>query len=657
MLHLNHVLSTWEAVLVQLRRSSISWQGIPLSDRDQDTITEAIVMCSLHLIDMSHQHGGIGSEREIIGWAHNCASLDVHDLGSFLSDVVTLLRNVESATSYNWFKRQLRTEYPFVGKFCAPIRGVLSSFLESPNPRDFRVCYQFFSFLTHISLVDLAIDLETEYEEHEAYLQSLHYPESLIGELNLIMRDWMKDFSISEENFVPFHGPGATAELTVAATPLEKYRYLGTDALTSYVFSKFAGIDVTTFFPIGSIELVRKSVLVFVPKSMKTRRSISKEPGALMYLQQGVHHVLKKFLRTHPFLRDHIDLADQEKNASLAIQSSADQKFATIDLSAASDTVTTRLVKAVFHGTPLYPFLVALRSHTVKLPSGKEIVVEKFAPMGSALCFPIQTLLFSCIVEFAVRRAQRTYLGFFPRWRVYGDDIIVADALYGDVQLVLETLGFQLNESKSYHGTKRFRESCGAHGFDGVDVTPMKISRKFKSVRGRITSHHAPDFERLIDMANTAYVYQFSLLRAWIIRGLLENPIAPPLFSGTGDGALYSPWPDNYRAASRMNWDRAVRLVSRSSYQRREIQVVVSRPSDLKRSYGPDLEQARYYETLRLTRNREGDMFHPDHRIQVSRGSGRSVLRKAWVPDPKGSLGSTPPRVSPRSGCCSAMQR
>lgn len=627
---LTHVLGTWGVVLTQLRRKSVCWQGIPLSDKDLYTFTEATVMCALLLTDMSLRFDGIGSEREIIAWAKSMVSWDVHVLGSFLSDAIVELRHVANPMTYNQFKRRLSKDYPLAGMFLSPIRTVLSSFLEDPNPRDFYPCYQFLSFLTHLSLSDLTIDMMGEYEELESSLHSLHYPPDLLVSLNGIMRDWMKDFSISEASFMPEHGPGATFELSKAACNLAKYQYLGTDALIDYVFSKYAGIDVATFFPFEPKRLIRKSTVVDVPKSMKTRRLISKEPASLMYLQKGVSRVLMDYVHHSPSLRNHIDFTDQEKNAQLAIRSSSDQKFATIDLSSASDRVTTRLVKAVFRGTPVLPYLLALRSQIAVLPD-KELVMEKYAPMGSALCFPVQTLIFSCAVEFAVRRATRTHLGFFPAWRVYGDDIIVADALFPDVVMTLEALGFHINASKSYSSPSRFRESCGGEGFDGVDVTPMKISRRFYSPRGGITSYHAALFTRLVKMANDAYLNEFPLLRAWIIRVLLDNPVGPPLFSRDVDCALYSPQPDNYRAAFR--WNSNAKALTISNYQRWEIQVAVGGPANTKKRFSDDpcIERARYFETLRLSSCRTGDMFDPTHRIDVSCGSAPYILRKRWV--------------------------
>jgi len=623
--HLAQVQSTWEDVAAKLRHTSVCWHGNPVSDQDRRTFADAILLSSLALTDLSQRFVGVGTEREIIAWARFACTLDVALLGSFLSDAVKLLRHVAKPTTYSWFKRQL-AGYTFTGAFLAPIRMVLTSFLEEPSWQDFYVCYQFLSILTHVTLRDINVDVEPGYEELESYLHSMPHPESIVMELNSIMREWMADFSITEASFIPRHGPGAIAEKASRQVPLQKYRYLGSTAMLRYVFLHHAGIDVDTYFPLAPYKWESKSVIVSVPKSLEKRRVISKEPATLQYLQQGVSRCVVDYIHHSPALRGHIDLEHQEISADLAIQSSGDHRFATIDLSSASDTVTTRLVKAVFRGTPLYPYLVALRSKTTVLPSGKVIELAKYAPSGSALCFPVETLIFASIVEFTVRRAQRTNLGLYPRWRVYGDDIIVQEPLFWDTLLTLEGLGFKPNHSKSFCSDSRFRESCGGEGYDGVDVRPLRIPRGFTALGTRLTSHHAATYMGLVDLANMAEAHNMPLLRATVIRSLLHNEVAAPLFSATGYGALYSPWPDNYRAAHRTNF----RL------QRAEIQVAMAvSPRPGRPEIGDDdLQDARYFETLRQTLNRSGDMFEPEHRVSVPSSSARPKLKKKWVVRP-----------------------
>lgn len=629
----------WEVVLAKLSRVSVCFQGIPLSDQDAATFTEAIVMCCLLLTDLSLQYEDIGDRREIVAWAHVVCSLDVHDLASFLSDALVSIRSVSKPIAPEEFKRSLGSRYPFAGAYFSPVRRILASFLADPNPRDFYILSQLLSFLTHVTLVDISTDVVSGYKKFEQQL-SLRGPVSyLTRELNEIMKEWMLGFSITEESFVPRHGPGAVAErLAMEQRQLEKFRHVGTDQLVTYVFAKYADLDVTTFFPFspppeGPCPWVQKagfkenrtSVLVTVPKSIKTRRTISKEPAWLQFLQQAVRRALYSHVEGAPALRSHIDFHNQAPSAKLAIASSETGSYATIDLSAASDSVTVQLVKAVFHGTKVYPFLLALRSYFVDV-EGEVIRMEKYAPMGSALCFPVQTLIFAAIVELAGRRAHRTGLRGYPNgWRVFGDDIIVADDLYGDVCLILETVGFTINSTKSYASPARFREACGGEGFDGRDVTPMRLSRRFRSIRLGSAPCLAADYEGLRDLANLASSYEFSLLRSWIVRSILTVSPTPPLFSSDGKGAVYSVMPDNYRA--RRRYARA--------YQRQEVEVLVSRQKKVKdKNLLPDLEIARYHLTLRMIslRGCDFDRFDPDQLVQIPRGSGKSVLRKTWEP-------------------------
>lgn len=636
---LKRVHGTWRDVLTRLERMSVCWQGKALSDRDRRTYTEAIVLCALHLTDLSSRYDGIGSQRELVAWAINLASLDVAAVGSFMSEVAVRLRSVAEPSTYSSFKRELVRDYPFAGMILAPMRGTLTSFLESPSYRGFYVNYQIFSFITHLTLSDLAVDLEGAYEDTESYLRGVVYDPDLLAEMNSVMREWMDGLRFTPESVHPSHGPGATSDCTRSAGLLPKYQHLGTDGMLSYVYRKFVGCEVDSLFPFPALLLDRTSRAVSVPKSIKTRRWISLSPTTLQYLEQGVARATVDFIHSHSELSRHIDLRRQFLNAQLAIRSSGDSAYGTVDLSSASDTVSFTLVKAVFRGTSLLPLLWALRSHRVILPSGKELVIEKFAPMGSALCFPIQTLIFSCAVEVAVRRRRYTDEDL-SSYRVYGDDIIVQQPLFADVLCILKSLGFVINEAKSYAAPFRFRESCGGEGYDGSEVTPMKISRGFMySPSGGLTSCHASQYEGLVDMANTASSYEFPLLRAWLIRVLLDNQVAPPLFSEEGGGAIASIRPDNYRARSRFNRDRFVM----------EYEVAVVRPSletekeasdaflctaiaAAQYPYAqPRLDEARYFETLRLSCERDGDMFSPDHRIQVPRGPSSSKLRKTWV--------------------------
>lgn len=620
-------ITYWEDVEARLRRKVYHVKGSPLSMEDTRTIAAAFAMGGCLLVDLQKRHGLLGGKREYVAWCHHVAALDMSTFAAFLSDVVVVLRGVTKATTWSWFKRQLQA-YP-VGLLTLPVRRVLEEYLHYPNPTDFLALSQFYSFFTHINLKSLKHDLENEYVEFEERLHELQYPPDLIHELNEIMTEWLSEFSIREP-FVPSHGPGATSHLQRGAFISDKYRDLFSDRLLDYVVSKVTD-DVSSFFPYGHTHgLHREAKLLFVPKSMKTYRVISKEPTSLMYFQKGVKDQLYPYIEDKLF--GHVNFARQELNADLALEGSKYQSFGTIDLSSASDSVTWTLVKSLFRNTPLYPWLLATRSRSVRLPSGQVIAVEKFAPMGSALCFPIQTLVFSAVVESA-RRHIRPY-DTRVRWRVYGDDIIVPTHLYDDVVARLSRLHFCVNQTKSYSFPSRFRESCGMEAYDGFDVTPLRISRRFIAVDKGSLRFHPEQYEGLQDMANQAYSAGLTVLRAYILRRIFDGGALIPLFAYEGEGALHSDVPDNYRAihACLIEWD-----VSRPSYQRAWVRVDTVTTSTPQEREIEDDDVGRLYEFLRLSLNRDGDELHDDYRIDVPRGASRTRLRRTWVLDPRES--------------------
>jgi len=631
------VQSTWEDVLAKLRRMSISWRGTPLSERDYLTYTEAIVLWGLHLMDLSTPYG-TRPMREYVNWAISIAKVDVDALACCLSDLVQLVRAIYKPMPEDWFKRQLGSEYPFIGLLLAPVDHIVRRFLQSPNAMDFASIYQFISFLTHLTLQDIDLGVEEEYVELEDSLRSYTYDHDMLVELNQIMREWLGSFSLDPETFRPYHGPGACAEFPREAGNLMKYRALGSDQLLDYFMMKYVGASVESFSPIPfGVHLERTSVLQAVAKSMKAKRAISKEPATLMYFQEAVKDQVVSFVENHQYLGSHINFSKQELNGELALEGSEAGLLATIDLSAASDRITTTLVKSVFYGTPLYPALVSLRSNSVRLPSGKVLGIEKYAPMGSALCFPVQTLIFSALVEYTARRTRNKWGTQCSIWRVYGDDIIVEEPCYWDLIHNLQRVGFKVNTAKSYSCPQRFRESCGYEGYDGIEVTPMKISRRFVSSSGPLTSSHAPQFEGLVDMANMAYHHKFPLLRAWIVRVLLSRPTAPPLFSAEGNGALYSPVPDNYRARSRPWTHGELLSPKRPWYQVETIQVSVVTPMPPKTVHWSEYDEvARYWETLREIEFRSYDKFLPGtHFVHIPRSPSEPALVTRWVERPE----------------------
>lgn len=203
-----------------------------------------------------------------------------------------------------------------------------------------------------------------------------------------------------------------------------------------------------------------------VPKSAKTSRTIAIEPTLNGFLQKGVDLVLRQKLH-----RIGIDLSKQSLNQALAKIGSRDGSYATIDLSAASDSISIQLVKELLPA-PWFALLDSIRSPSYHL-NGDVIRYEKFCSMGNGFCFPLETLIFRAAVEYAM---NHTVVHSNRMVSVYGDDIIVPYECALLLVEVLHDLGFNINADKTFI-VGPFRESCGADFFFGENVRPIYIKK------------------------------------------------------------------------------------------------------------------------------------------------------------------------------------
>lgn len=210
-------------------------------------------------------------------------------------------------------------------------------------------------------------------------------------------------------------------------------------------------------------QLTSWSKLLTVPKNAKTDRVIAAEPTANIFLQLGVGAYLRSRLRSYG-----VDLNSQVRNQELA-QKAVSSSLATLDLSAASDSIAVGLCKVLLP-PEMFDVLYALRTPNYKL--GEEVhEFHKFSSMGNGYTFPLQSLLFWAAAKAVCESSDaRGPIG------VYGDDIIVPQSAAKQLIALLSGFGFKVNEDKSFI-SGRFFESCGKHYFDGVDVTPIYQKR------------------------------------------------------------------------------------------------------------------------------------------------------------------------------------
>lgn len=197
--------------------------------------------------------------------------------------------------------------------------------------------------------------------------------------------------------------------------------------------------------------------VTFVPKDSRGPRTICIYHHMDMFIQKGLQAKLYDFTEQgYSPARGYINFTDQGINQRLAYEGSITGKIATIDLKDASDLVPWNLIR-LLAPSDWYAALAATRTDEAEI-QGRRFPLKKYAPMGSALCFPIEAFLFWSIAKTVS-----------PWVYVYGDDIIVPIETVHDVIAALESYGLVVNTGKTLF-TGNFRESCGGDYYDGHNI-------------------------------------------------------------------------------------------------------------------------------------------------------------------------------------------
>lgn len=295
--------------------------------------------------------------------------------------------------------------------------------------------------------------------------------------------------NISIDELRPRHGPGTTAE---GITGNSKYQWqYWYDRLEPF-FPLLTNAYCLSAYESEEIQLVtvvkpeqeRPVRVVLVPKTLKGPRVIAIEPCCVQFTQQAIRAALYRAIESSDIVGGQVNFTDRTANQQLAISSSKDGQLATIDLSDASDRVPRDLALEMFRSNPdLQDAIDACRSKNAELPDGTLIgPLSKFASMGSALCFPVESMYFYTICVVALLKAQKLpvtrphILNVCKRVHVYGDDIVVPSAYAIVVLDYLQKYNCKVNMSKTFV-TGKFRESCGMDAYDGEQVTPVYLRK------------------------------------------------------------------------------------------------------------------------------------------------------------------------------------
>jgi len=257
------------------------------------------------------------------------------------------------------------------------------------------------------------------------------------------------------------HGPGAVA---CKEKGLSKWNFKRIKGLDPMLYTWRPSIETPENwiehslgpFVKGDTNSVARAVCV--PKDFRGPRIICIEPKENQFGQQGLWSVLSNLIHAHPLTKRSIRFDDQSLNAGLCKRSD----LATIDLKDASDTVTLKLCRLLFP-KEFFKLVTRYRSRAISI-NGDIKKSVCFASMGSAVCFPVETLVFWAIAQAAIHPADSK----LPL-RVFGDDIVVPRGSARFVTKMLEASGFKVNKAKTCIDTP-IRESCGAYAMYGIDI-------------------------------------------------------------------------------------------------------------------------------------------------------------------------------------------
>ncbi len=288
------------------------------------------------------------------------------------------------------------------------------------------------------------------------------------------------------------------------------------------------------------VEAVRGNRFTTVPKDAKKDRGIAVEPSINVYYQLAYGQLIRKRLR-----RSGIDLNEgQSLHRRLACEASTEGSLCTLDLSNASDTICSNLVKLLLPPS-WFNRLDSLRSKATYF-RGAFRHLDKFSSMGNGFTFELETLIFLSLVG-AVCGPNSIGSTVFA----FGDDLIFPTEFSKDVISMLEFFGMTVNKRKTFVDG-HFRESCGGDFFNGVNVRPHYLKSSPNEPQQLIALANG-----LMRSANGDFVREHLIHRARlsILDGLPSDIRKCRGPSDLGDLLIYDNEPSNWST----RWKHGIR--------------------------------------------------------------------------------------------------
>lgn len=368
---------------------------------------------------------------------------------------------------------------------------------DEPNIKAVHAVRQICTFFKKVNLQCTAKRVEKalgEYIKTDRDLELTHTTvdqetlDLFVGVSRILISSIFPD-AVDVEKLLPHHGPGSTEEGVKGNkkyipssypwyTKLEPYFSPGCTMYSSDECWHFDDACISCVNP----GFERPVKVITVPKTLKTPRVIALEPVIIQMTQQSIKDYIVKAIETSPLTKGHVNFHDQSINQRLALQASSDMRLATLDLSAASDRVHNEFVKMMFAVNPSLSDLLQVTRSGYANVNGSTIKLNKFSSMGSALCFPVESLFFTvCLLTSEIQHrglspSLKTLKCVMKDIYVYGDDLIIPVDQVERAICTLRKFGNVVGLKKSFYRSS-FRESCGMDAFRGVDVTPIYLRK------------------------------------------------------------------------------------------------------------------------------------------------------------------------------------
>lgn len=266
-----------------------------------------------------------------------------------------------------------------------------------------------------------------------------------------------------------------------------------------------------------------------VTKNAETDRYCSKQPTGNMLLQKAIGWIIRQRLKLVG-----INLDDQSKNREAARRASITLKDATIDLKSASNSIVCLLLQWLLPADWLNEIMVARSPLCQPTPSSPWVKTDMVGAMGNGFTFELESLVFWALAE-AVRQISRSR----GKILVFGDDVVAPVHCIHMIMAVYQFCGFRINRDKSFW-TGTFRESCGGHYDNGLDITPIYIRKPITDT--------------------TRVIWFLNKLRAWseidgvcddrvwpLYRKLQRKYVRPELWGGVRESSITSLWTPHKR--------------------------------------------------------------------------------------------------------------